>query len=736
MRLFNLILPLVAYFVLCLFKGHAFWNAPGFEKDHDTFYWTESAMHLYLTEKVAQGEDVSGLDPRAQFPEGLNLEKDVTMGMPMTVGTLYRWISPEVPLDIFTAYFQIFFSSLTAIAIYLLALSLYGSKWIAFLTAVLYAVSTAAIARSAGAYLHEDFTLPFLTFGFLSFLEASRRHKTWWMILPAVLFGVALNSWHFSQFLLLAFAATLVVGETRAPLENRRGLYVFTAALFAVCLASPLLRADGVFTSPMMALFAGLSLFFLLSRKPAFVKFGAPLLLFTAMIVAYGFLGYGDESHVFKILVEKLRFGLHKPADPNLLSFETRTLWIEDDNSPNLFSLVFLSSLFLPLGTWGALKLLRRKEPAALFTALMTLGLTALYLMARRMVPLDVLFLAPATGALLTFKKRSWNFAMAFVLVLFGTFEAAKSWPLNQGGPIELWAKSLSPSPDPSLATQGDHLDLIAWVKMQTQKDDAILAPIGLSPVILERTRRPIVLHSKFESSVLREKYMTFLDALFGDEETFHKFFTSTRAKYFVLEAKAALFTSPDSYRYMTGRLKLDPQSAVYKMHFHPETLNRFEVVYQNPTYRVFREKTGTPAPPLLPQLIYNEPAFIHNPFAEVVSVLQGGRDQMRKGFELGLAGQYPAAIKEWTELKRAQPGIPELNAYLCLAHLATGEMKLAQDECDEELKYYPHSRTGYYHAGILAEQRRDFVKARELYRHALEIDPRYRAPRLRLGSK
>lgn len=736
MRLFNLILPLVAYAVLCLFKAHVFWNATGFQKNWETFFWTESAMHLYLTEKVVKGEDLTGIDQRAQFPEGLNLGKDITMGMPLVIGTAYNWVSPEMPLDIFVAWFQIFFSSLTVIAIYLLAKSLYGSTYIAFLTAILYSVSTAAIARTAGGYLYEDFSLPFLMFGFFAFIQSLNKDRAWWMIIPAVLFGIALNSWHFSQFLLLSFALVLAASEfrTRTLERNKEGILVFSATLLLICLASPLLRADGIFAAPMISLFLALALYSWLDGRPLSIRLGAPLFLLVLMAIAYSQLGYEDESHVFKILLEKLRFGLHKPADPNLLSFETRTLWIEDDNSPNLYALVLLSSFFLVSGIFGAIRLLMRPQPIHVFTGLMTLGLTALYFMARRMVTVDVIFLALSTGALLTFSKRAFKIAATALLICCGIFEACKSWPLNDGGEIEQWANSLSPAAEPNLATQGDHLDIVAWVKANTFENDPILAPIGLSSVILLRTHRPIILHSKFESLALREKYMRYLKDVFGREEDFFKFFKDTGAKYFILEAKAALFNGPDSYRYMSGKLDLDQNSAVFKMHFRPETLSHLELIYQNPTYRVFREKKGLPQPPLLNQLIYNEAAFSKNPFNEVIMVLQSGRNRMRMAFQMGLAGLFPQAISEWTDLKKSQPGIPEINAYLCFAHMAVGEMKQAQEECAEELKYYPHSRTGLYHSGILNEQMRDFAKAKDFYERALAIDPRYKPPQEKLN--
>src|SRR5690606_10978178 len=86
---------------------------------------------------------------------------------------------------------------------------------------------------------------------------------------------------------------------------------------------------------------------------------------------------------------------------------------------------------------------------------------------------------------------------------------------------------------DPVLSTFGNQTDLIDWIKTQTQKDEAVLAPIGLSPVILAYTGRPIVLHSKFESKILRDKFENFVMSLFSSEDQFLEFYKQSEASYF-----------------------------------------------------------------------------------------------------------------------------------------------------------------------------------------------------------
>jgi hypothetical protein len=60
------------------------------------------------------------------------------------------------------------------------------------------------------------------------------------------------------------------------------------------------------------------------------------------------------DSHVFSLLLDKVKFFFQKPADPGLLSPETRIMWVEDFFSPRVDQLIYLVGpllvLALPMG--------------------------------------------------------------------------------------------------------------------------------------------------------------------------------------------------------------------------------------------------------------------------------------------------------------------------------------------------------------------------------------------------
>lgn len=739
MRFLTLICILLPYALLCFLKGHAFWEVNGFERGRDTFYWTESAMHLYLTKKVANGEATSGIDQRAQYPEGLDLSRDITMGMPKTIGTLYRVLAPNVSLEEFVAQFQIYFSSLSAIAVFLITLQMYGSASVAFLAALLYAVATAASARSAGAYIYEDFALPLILFAFYFLIAGIQKGKTTATVLAALLMSAALVSWHFTQFILLAAGCALGLLAIKPGFNREQGrqIGIFTLIILIASFADPLLRADGIYVSPALSFLVAIVVYVLLPTTHRWTKAAAAFVCVVMFFAIYSQLGLKDESHVFNIFLEKLKFGLIKPADPALLSFETRAMWIEDDNSPNLYSILYIGSFYLPLGILGMLRMARQQWPRPkvlnAFMLLMSLGFLVIYVMARRFLSVEIIFLCMMMGSLTVWGSQTKNRIAMLLLCMLAVFEGVKTFGYGGNGRLDAWANSLSTRQDPVFTTFGDQTDIIDWVNSQTQTDDPILTAIGLSPVLLARTNRPIILHSKFEAHGLRDKFEKFIRALFSSEDEFFTYFKNNGAKYFIYESKTALFDQADSYRYLANQLQLNENSIAYKMHFRPDTLNHFQLVYENPGYRVYRERTALPAVSRPQLLIYDENAIKTHGNQNVLAAFFRGREAMREGFVLAEQQKYSEALKIWTELAKSQPSYPEIHSYICFAHMALKDYKAAKSECELELKLNPHSRTGRFHMGLFYEQTGDIAQAKLYYNLALLLYPRYPAVLKRL---
>ena len=718
-------------------KNRAYWTAVGFEPARTTFFWTESAMHEYLAGRAAGGASLTGLDRRAQHPEGVDLRADFTLGMPYTWGTLYRVIGPPCPLDVFIAYAQILISSLTVLGVFGLARAVFASDRAALVSALAYAVSTASVARSVGGFLHEDFAHPLIVGALALFLTGLARRRTWFAVAASALVIASLLSWHFTQFVLLAFALSLVLAEVTGLALPRAYVGIFAGLIGAGALLTPSLRAQGAWGSPAIATLIGLAIYLAgvprLGRRAALAP---AIMVWVGTSVAYVALGFGQQSHVFGLALEKLRHGLVKPPDPKLLSFETRSVWIEDDNSPGWSSLILFTSLYIPAAAIGASSLGRSgRGVAGMVAAVMAASGLLLFVIARRMVTTEIIWLSVLVAGVTCVRGLKVRRAVLLLGLIPLGLELSKTWSFNRGGTLQTFIESHLPAEsEPPLSTFGDQTDLMAWIRTQTGADDAILAPIGLSPVILAQTGRPIVLHSKWESRVLRGKFECFLTALFGSEATFAEFAHRSDATYFVHDANTVVREGPDSARYMADQLRLDQTSAAYLFNYHPERLAHFDLVYQNSSYRVFRVGRAPSAPPAAPPPLFDADLARADALTTIGARLMVERAQFKAA--IGLSQVDPARAEALLlKLRRDGDRARGLDAYLCYTRLALNDLARAESYCRAELAARPHSVIGRFHSGLLAEVRGDAAAAQTWYAATLAADPRF-APALERVTK
>jgi tetratricopeptide (TPR) repeat protein len=82
---------------------------------------------------------------------------------------------------------------------------------------------------------------------------------------------------------------------------------------------------------------------------------------------------------------------------------------------------------------------------------------------------------------------------------------------------------------------------------------------------------------------------------LYGSEEDVYQMCRTARIDYVLYSIDVVLDTGPYSPRYL-GAATVSPESTAFKMHFEPESLRRFTLVYENDHYRLF-QVTGEPQP-------------------------------------------------------------------------------------------------------------------------------------------
>jgi hypothetical protein len=306
-------------------------------------------------------------------------------------------------------------------------------------------------------------------------------------------------------------------------------------------------------------------------------------------------------------------------------------------------------------------------------------------------------------GGVLLFASRRGRIFVVIAMTILSVLLIGQTATLGRGNAILRTLDEWFPRPSARLTNywQND-LDLLTWIPANTDQDQVFAGWIGTTPAIYAYADRPIVLHSKFENEMVREKFFEFMSALFSDEEAMANFCRRYGVDYVVYQADFLLEDSASSARYFAGHQAVPEGSTALKMHFQPFALNDFELVYQNPTYRVF-QFLKSPGQQFRNLPIGYEPVFDEQ-------VMMGGRsawddeagqeayrgvDSLYQGYSAALsaldAGQVQVGKQILLRIVEANPKF--YRAWLVLGELAAreGNIDVARHAWEQVLYGHPH---------------------------------------------
>ena len=346
-------------------------------------------------------------------------------------------------------------------------------------------------------------------------------------------------------------------------------------------------------------------------------------------------------SHAWETILAKLRFFGSKPADPELLSFHARHYWTGNYESPSLHELtslwpwlilVALPGLLVVARSWFSPGVLRGEldedEHRALGAEIPGRSLVDIRLpLSPAAAHFGLWMLVSFGSAFLAFRKLQLFFGLALVvLAALGFAEATRrSWRLGSfwlvpalilvvqspGLEVRICADKdgsctdvLTAASDlvqlgvPPTKSEWRAVDvfpsaafneLASEIPLRVAADEPILASFVISPFILAHLDRPTVLHCFFEGDLLG-RLEEVIEARFDSEEALWKVAKEYEARWYLHEAHHLLRTDARmSQRYVADELDWPGQAAVTKMQLVPEELERFELVWENDWFRLFR---------------------------------------------------------------------------------------------------------------------------------------------------
>jgi hypothetical protein len=113
---------------------------------------------------------------------------------------------------------------------------------------------------------------------------------------------------------------------------------------------------------------------------------------------------------------------------------------------------------------------------------------------------------------------------------------------------------------------------------------------------VLTYADRATNLNNFFESPALRRKAERLLALLYSSEERLYRFCVEESSDYLLISCTVGCDATKESPLYQAGLANMPPGCAAYRLNFEPETLKRFDLVYENEMYRLFR--VGSPFSP------------------------------------------------------------------------------------------------------------------------------------------
>lgn len=564
-------------------------------------FTVEGALHFRLHRMVYENGGLPLLDSDINIPQGLNPRQTYSVGSEFVYGALARVLPLASSLTDELRILQTAWFCLGIPALACLIAVMTGSRWAGALGAALYAVSMASVVRSTGIELsRENFSVPFLIAHMACWAIAVRQStghsRTWRMSVAgsSMFLACAMMTWDLIQFYLILWIAVWILEDLFRPhrhtREQRLGLAIHLAVLGMAGLIHPYLRAHAFLVSPPMLM--GVAWGFLSAvqgRIPrvrdasGWVRMGTFAVLLVALLfftrpyaVQYG--------HFMDLLAAKLRWMNQKPADPSLLTFAQRIMWVPALHTPNwaltrhLFPFSFLLGLLgVLLFVFGHGRYPSPQPERIFYPAGLAVTLLAYILFVRFHVYLVLFISIFAAVPVAWLMKRSAVKGAVYAVLLSGCILVEAAHTLQ-----EPWGRKNVYYPE--------LVELTEYLQERVAPSP-VLAAFGVSGSILAYGNCPILLHPKFETEDIRRRVKDFAYTLYREpEERFRDWATEEGALYYVHSLGSYASKQPEyQMRYMADALEPDDDVAAWLFETQPEALRYFQPIFENRKYRVFR---------------------------------------------------------------------------------------------------------------------------------------------------
>ncbi|MGB9720502.1 MAG: hypothetical protein ACPL28_03350 [bacterium] len=732
------------------------------------FYWTENALQYHYAELIATGMPIPAFDPKLQAPEGVRIFENLTILMEYPCGWFYRFLCLKEKNILFHTWTIIFIAgcaSLGIFAVFSLCRSLGFNNFYSILAGLLLNFSLVAVGRSTFGFLNEDFALPFIFFGLSAYLYALKdtRRIVVTSLVAGTCFLISLASWHFSRFIFSTIIICTVLDlwvfeqNPKSRIDTSTVLFYVLLVPFLGSFLIPILRSRLYFFSIPFALgygtILGIHLIKQKSEKPPIsslqgwygIMIGL-IFLITSISVSRILNTEAEYTHVWSLIINKIKFLGIKPAQPEMLNYPARSLWIEAFNSPHPVSLFKnLFPIIVP-AVFGFIYLLKNAKTQVTKRLFLLLSLIFFfsYLLIERMGVVNNYFVVTLSVSLSTIDmKKSMRFCRFLIpagLLLIFLFNFYQGCNLHYPtGYLKILRKVLGTEISDNIYNwRLNNVELVRYIRCKTPDDAIFLSSFGAGPLVLAYANRPIALQPKFEVKNCQNRVRKFFDALYDSEENFYRLCQDWQIGYFVYDIKMLLDNSRDGGRWIAGRMQIPTYSVVFLMHFSPEQLKHFELVYQNSFYRLFKVLKENENPQ-----IYNfqyQPVYDINDYGNQTKTDQVFDDHYTKNMVdrirqakllLQIANKVlinnPEQARQQMERSISlYPSLIGSATTLGIANALTGRIEQGLLLCQKEVEINPFFPLGHYNLAYCLYLKGDKSGALKELQLTLSLDPNF----------
>ena len=264
------------------------------------------------------------------------------------------------------------------------------------------------------------------------------------------------------------------------------------------------------------------------------------------------------------------------------------------------------------------------------------------------------------------------------------------------------------PSRFPWISFENINRELVRFVSTGTLVRESILAPEDVSGLLLAFTGRTIVQLPGTTSREPAHRHTDLIRAFYGDEGSFYELCRREKVDYVVYSIDVLLDDGPYSLQYLAGTNAIDPSSVAVRMHFEPETLTHFTLLYENDHYRLFKV-TDT----MQPVFLTDHPLFFQREL-----FARDGRDLLHfrnhvmwlmltyaNATRARLSGNGEEARKLLDTCLRQAPRFTRARLAMADTYMDAGMYEKARDEINTVIHYAPDNPSALYSAAYVQVQ-------------------------------